>query len=144
MFVCPQSCLTLCDPKDCSPPGFSVHGILPARILERVAISFSRGSSWPRDRTPVLCLSCTGRHILYHNATRKLLYTISVYVYTHTHKLCCYIICIHSIHHTHIYIYIYIYIYIWPTIIQSCCFSITTQNLNHAKGFESNHIFHIE
>ena len=40
-----QSCLTLCDPVDCSPPGSSVHGIHQARILEWVAISFSRGSS---------------------------------------------------------------------------------------------------
>ena len=40
-----QSCLTLCNPVDCSPPGSSVHGILQARILEWVAISFSRGSS---------------------------------------------------------------------------------------------------
>ena len=40
-----QSCLTLCDPMDCSPPGFSVHGIFQARVLEWVAISFSRGSS---------------------------------------------------------------------------------------------------
>ena len=46
-----QSCLTLCDPTDCNPPGSSVHGIFQARILEWVAISFSRGSSWPRDRT---------------------------------------------------------------------------------------------
>ena len=38
-----QSCLTLCDPMDCSPPGFSVHGIPLARILEWVAIPFSRG-----------------------------------------------------------------------------------------------------
>ena len=49
--VVAQSCLTLCDPVDCSPPGFSVHGILQARILEWVAISFSRGSSWARDRS---------------------------------------------------------------------------------------------
>ena len=42
-----QSCLTLCDPVDCSLPGFSVHGILQARILEWVAISSSRGSSDP-------------------------------------------------------------------------------------------------
>ena len=48
-----QSCPTLCDPVDCSPPGFSVHGILQARILEWVAISFSRESSRPRDRTQV-------------------------------------------------------------------------------------------
>ena len=48
-----QSCLTLCDSMDCSPPGSSVHGILQARILEWVAISFSRGSSRPRDWTQV-------------------------------------------------------------------------------------------
>ena len=48
-----QSCLTLCDPVDCSPPDSSVHGILQARILEWVAIFFSRGSSQPRDRTQV-------------------------------------------------------------------------------------------
>ena len=40
-----------CDPMDCSQPGSSVHGIFQARILERVAISSSRGSSQPRDRT---------------------------------------------------------------------------------------------
>ena len=44
-----QSCLTLCNAMDCSPPGSSVHGILQARILEWVAISFSRGSSRPRQ-----------------------------------------------------------------------------------------------
>ena len=44
-----QSCLTLCDPVDCSPSGSSVHGVLQARILEWVAICFSRGSSRPRD-----------------------------------------------------------------------------------------------
>ena len=43
-----QSCLTLCDPTDCSPPGSSVHGILQARILGWIVISFSRGSSQPR------------------------------------------------------------------------------------------------
>ena len=44
-----QSCPTLCSPMDCSLPGFSVHGIFQARVLEWVAISFSRGSSWPRS-----------------------------------------------------------------------------------------------
>ena len=44
-------CPTLCDPMDCSLPGSSLHGILQANILEWVAISFSRGSSQPRDRT---------------------------------------------------------------------------------------------
>ena len=44
-----QSCLTLCDPMHCSPPGSSVHGILQARILEWIAIPFSRRSFQPRD-----------------------------------------------------------------------------------------------
>ena len=47
------SCPNLCDPMDCSLPGSSVHGIFQARVLEWVAISFSRGSSWPRDRTRI-------------------------------------------------------------------------------------------
>ena len=48
-----QLCLTLCDPMDCSLPGSSVHGIFQARILEWVAIAFSRGSSQPRAQTQV-------------------------------------------------------------------------------------------
>ena len=48
-----QSCLTLCNPMDNSPPGSSVHGIFQARILEWVVMSSSRGSSQPRDRTQV-------------------------------------------------------------------------------------------
>ena len=58
-----RSCLTLCDPMDCNPPGSSVHGILQARTLEWVAISSSKWYSWPRDRT---CLFYIGRQILYH------------------------------------------------------------------------------
>ena len=48
-----QSCLTLCNPMDFSPPGSSVHGILQARVLECVGIYFSRSSSRPRDWTQV-------------------------------------------------------------------------------------------
>ena len=59
-------CPTLCDSIDWSLPGSSVHGILQARILEWVAISFFRGCSQLRDRT---CISCTDRHILYHWGT---------------------------------------------------------------------------
>ena len=55
-----QSCLTLCDPVDCSPPGLSVRGILRTRILEWVAIPFSRGSSPPRDRTHATCIWSIG------------------------------------------------------------------------------------
>ena len=53
-----QSCLTLGDPVDCSPPGSSVHGILQARVLEWAVSSFSRGSSRPRDRTHVSRIAC--------------------------------------------------------------------------------------
>ena len=63
----PQSCLTLCNPMDCTLPGSSVHGILRARILEWVAISFSRGSSQPRDWTYISWFSCIGRQFLYHS-----------------------------------------------------------------------------
>ena len=59
-------CLTLCDPMDCSPPGSSVHGISQARIMGWVAISFSRGSSRPRDP---YCVLCIGRQLLYHWVT---------------------------------------------------------------------------
>ena len=52
-----ESCLALCDPMDYNPSGSSVHGILPARILEWVATSFSRGSSQPRDWTQVSYLA---------------------------------------------------------------------------------------
>ena len=48
-----QSCLTLCDPMNRNLPGASVHGIFQARVLEWVAICFSRGSSQPRDQTQV-------------------------------------------------------------------------------------------
>ena len=52
-----QSCPTLCNPMDYSLPGSSIHGILQVRTLEWVAIPFSRGSSWPRDRTLVSCIA---------------------------------------------------------------------------------------
>ena len=68
------------DPMDCSLPGSSVHGISQARILEWVAISFSRGSSQPKDWT---WISCIGRWILYHGPTREvhfLLYLLLISV----------------------------------------------------------------
>ena len=60
-----QSFPTLCNPRDCSPPGFSVHGILQARIVEWLAMPSSREPSQPKDRIRV---SCIGRRIL-HRAT---------------------------------------------------------------------------
>ena len=62
---------TLCDPMDCNLTGSSVHGIPQVRLLEWVAMPSSRGSSWPRDQTPISCISGIGRPILSHSATWK-------------------------------------------------------------------------
>ena len=61
-----QLCLNLCDLIDTSPPGSSVHGIFPARILEWVVMPSSRGSSGARDQTHVSYISCSNRWALYH------------------------------------------------------------------------------
>ena len=60
------SCPSLCDPTDCSPSASSVHGIFQAKIMEWVAVSYSRESARPRDWIHV---SCLGRWILYHCST---------------------------------------------------------------------------
>ena len=62
-----QWCPTLCNPMDCSPPGSSLHGVFQARILGWVAISFSRGSSQPRNRTHISYISYIGKRVLYHS-----------------------------------------------------------------------------
>ena len=73
-----QSCPTLCNPMDCSLPGSSIYGILQARILECVAIVFSRGSSQARDRTWV---SFTAGRFFTIWATGKPLYVIYIYFF---------------------------------------------------------------
>ena len=70
-----QSCPTLSNPRDCSPPHSSIHGILQARTLEWVTISSSKGSSWPRDGTHVSYVFCIDRRILYHWASLEALLT---------------------------------------------------------------------
>ena len=75
-----QLCLTLCDPIDCSLPGLSIHGIFQARVLEWVAISFSRGSSQPRDWTQVSHIA--GRRFKLW-ATREALKDLHVRAKTH-------------------------------------------------------------
>ena len=64
-----QSCPPVCDPIECNLPGSSISGMFQAKILERVAISSSRGSFRSRDQKQVSCSSCLGRQILYHWAT---------------------------------------------------------------------------
>jgi len=79
-----QSWLTFCDPMDCSPPGSSVHGILQEGILVWVAISFSRGSSWPRDQT---CVSCTAGRFFTVWATRG--YKKDILIFNHIRQVIC-------------------------------------------------------
>ena len=64
-----QSCPTLCNPMDGSPPGSSVHGILQARILKWIAIPFSRRSSQPRDQTRVSCIAGRFFYCLSHQGS---------------------------------------------------------------------------
>ena len=78
-----KSYLALCNPMDCSPPGSSVHEIFQARILEWSAISYSRGSSQPRERTQISCISCIGRQVLCH--WRHLGSPINI---LHNHSVC--------------------------------------------------------
>ena len=66
-----QSCLSLCDPMDCSPPGSSVHGTSQARILEWVAMPSSRESSQPRDWTQVSCIAGGFFYHLNHQGSPK-------------------------------------------------------------------------
>ena len=81
-----QSCLTLCDPIDCSLPGSSVYGILQARILEWVDMPSSRGSSWPRDRTHISGLPHWQAGSLPLAPLWRLIYMcVCVYTCTHTH-----------------------------------------------------------
>ena len=76
------SCLTLCNPTDCSLPGSSVHGISQARILEWGVISFSWGSSQPRDGTYI---SCIGRGFFTTEPLGKPHMCTHTHTHTHTH-----------------------------------------------------------
>ena len=76
-----------CDPMDCSPPGLSVHRIFQARILEWVAIFFSRGSSWPRDQTQVTYIA--GRHFTIWAPREILSESVCVLVISKPTRLLC-------------------------------------------------------
>ena len=91
---------------DSSLPGSSDYGILQARVLEWVAISFSRGSSWPRDQTQVSGIA--GRHFPIW-ATREY-FTCMKYTYTYTYTCIC--VCVYTVWVSTPYIYIYIYAHV--------------------------------
>ena len=79
-----QSCLTLCGPMDCNLPGYSVHGIFQAIVLEWIAIFFSSRSSWPRDRTQ---FSCTVDRRSTFWATRELSNYHTIALISHASKV---------------------------------------------------------
>ena len=86
LFLFAKSCPTLFyGPMDCSPPGSSIHGISQVRVLERVAISFPRGSSQPRDR-----VSCIAGRFFTTEPPRKTLFLVR-----HTHSVCV-CVCVHT------------------------------------------------
>ena len=106
IFICVpvqslQSFLILCNPVDCSLPGSSVYGIFEARILEWVAIPFSRGSSGPRDLTCIFCGSCiAGRFFATELLGKFIIY--SYFLYFQWIQPCSYpklcIILLHGLH----------------------------------------------
>ena len=106
-----QSCQTLCSPIDGSPLDSSVHGVLQARILGWISVSFSRGSSLPKDQTWVSCIA--GRFFTIW-VTREAHVYIYTHTHTHTHKY------IHKNIHMHIYTHIYIFFFIFPSIMVYC------------------------
>ena len=79
-----QSCTALFDPVDCTLPGSSIDGIFQARVLEWVAVSFCRGSSWPKDRTQVFCIA--GRRFTRWATGETPSY---IYVYIHIYIYMC-------------------------------------------------------
>ena len=94
---------------DSSPSGSSVHRISQTRILEWVAISFSRGSSQPRNRTHLSCVSCSGGGFFTTgwNWEAHICVCVCIYIYIYIHTRT------HIYIHTHIYIYFYVYVYIF-------------------------------
>ena len=120
-----QSCLTLWDPIDYSPPGCSVHWISQARILEWVAISFSRGSSRPRDRAHISCLA--GRSFTTEPQSKGIDLTLNIFtsdIQRDTRKLLevtgmsatlivMMVSCVYAYVQTYQVVYVYVYVYVY-------------------------------
>ena len=104
-----------CDPMDCNLPGSSAHGILQARILERVAIPFSRGSSWPRDHeSPALAgkfftIWATREAHIYNTPFCKYTHFVCIYIYTciylHILYLCIYFLNTYTYTNTYAFVH---------------------------------------
>ena len=124
-----QSCPTLCDPMDCSPPGSSVNGIFQARILEQVAISSSREFSRPKD----------GIHVFYiHSYVIRVLASDSRCIFEVISK------CKETIHSTLRYCVILLYFHTVIRVI-FCCFTVVLEergeNIQHLQLHDSDFLF---
>ena len=145
MCVCVQSCLTLCNPMNCSLPGSSVHGIFQARILEWVAISFSSRSCLPRDRTHV---SCIAGGFFTTKLSGKLLY---IYIYIYIYMCVC--VCVYpyicEIHRSPLFLQIIITCHVNILFKQKCiymCVYIVIILYQYIKGcllINSCVVFHV-
>ena len=107
-----QSCLTLCYLMDCSPSGYSVHGTLQAKILECVAMPFSRESSRPRDQTQIY-LNC-----------RQILYCLSHLGSSNKY-------------YKYIYIYIYMYVYVYIYLVKSWIHHLGAVEVAKSRSYSS-------
>ena len=142
----------------CSPPGSPVHEIFPARILEWVVISYSRGSSWPRDRTRIYCVSCSDRQIIYHWATWEAPYYI-LYIYIFLVHILLYYIPDTGMYLVHVYCFDFLFFFhsefcSFPSLKKSfsrgivdlqCCvsFSYTAKWASYTYIHASRCFFHI-
>ena len=97
-MLCAKSCLTLCDPLKCSPPGSSHYGILQARVLGWVPISPSRGSFQPRDWTNISCIAVDSLSLQFFTAAQPPGKPIYIYIYYIWKNI---YICIYKSKHTH-------------------------------------------
>ena len=119
-----QSCPTLCDPMDCSLSGSSIHGILLARVLEWVAISFSRGFSQPRDRTQVSCTA--GRRFAILSQTPYSYINVTSYLF-HSSLLLVLLLSLHSITRSILlFLFILTLVYLPKWVLSFLSFSISS------------------
>ena len=123
-----QSCPTLCDPIDCRPPDSSVFGILQVRLLEWVAISFSRRLSQPREWTCVSCSSCTAGSFFTIELWGSLTHT---HIYTHTRVCMCVYVCVYVcvclyVYIKHVYTHAHTCVYVYTCMHTHVCVCVHT------------------
>ena len=128
-----QLCSTLCDPMACSLPGSSVHGILQARILELVAISFSRGSSQPSDWNWVSCIA--GRFYWWSHQQRPFFPSCLSW------SICLSIQAVNELRTLKIYsISVVVLFYLWSCFPRFCVWDKERERKEESKWYNQNYI----